>query len=356
MKQFIRRSFILISFALLLILVMPITAEAKIDLNKKSVTLDAGKSVQLKLTGTKKKVTWSSSNKKVVTVSSSGKVKAKGEGVATIRAKVGKKTYKCKVTVLDNYYWSNNYKAIAKAYKSGNSSYLSYTDKKVLAKVKKILSQNVRKDMPDEEKALVLHDWICKNATYESYTKGNVSGQVNYVDVLFKGKACCAGYSGAYQLFMQCLGIDNQVAISQTHGWNVVKIKGKWYNVDITFDYNHGDGILHRYFLKSDKWLPQRPSHTAINGKKKCNSEDYETYPYKGKYPVINTTEEYITFLENIKSQMKIGERRTVTYLEGNEVGFFMLEDIGLSSLSRKTLDSVGRYNLNTMVLVLHEN
>ncbi|MCM1159899.1 MAG: Ig-like domain-containing protein [Roseburia sp.] len=318
MKQFIKKSFILISFAMLLILLMPAAAEAKAKLNKKSITLDVGKSTKLKLTGTKKKVTWSSSNKKIATVSSSGKVKARSEGTATIRAKAGKKTYKCKVTVLDN--WSNNYKAIAKAYKTGNSSRLSYTDKKVLSKVKKILSQNIRSGMPDEEKALVLHDWICKNATYESYTKGRVSGQVNYVDVLFKGKACCAGYSGVYQLFMQCLGIENQVAISQTHGWNVVKIDGKWYNVDITYDYNHGNGILHTYFLKSDQWLPQGTSHIATNKKKKCNNEDFETYPYTGKYPVINTTEEHMAYLEKIKSKMKVGERRTAIYLKNSSV------------------------------------
>ncbi|MCM1162140.1 MAG: Ig-like domain-containing protein [Roseburia sp.] len=90
MKQFIKKSFILISFAMLLILFMPATAEAEEKLNRKSIILDAGKSTKLKLTDMKKKVTWSSSNKKIATVSSSGKVKAKNEGTVTIRAKNGK--------------------------------------------------------------------------------------------------------------------------------------------------------------------------------------------------------------------------------------------------------------------------
>lgn len=261
--------------------------------------MDAGKSVRLKITGTKKKVTWSSSNKKIATVSSSGKVKAKSEGTATIRAKVGKKSYKCKVTVLDNYNWNNNYKEVAKAYKTGNSSRLSYTDKKVLAKVKKILSQNIRKDMLDEEKALVLHDWVCKNATYESYTKGNVSGQVNYIDVLFKGKACCAGYSGVYQLFMQCLGIENQVAISKTHGWNVVKIAGKWYNVDITNDDQKNGGFTYGTFLVPDSVLDGIRIYKT-NRKKKCTSEDYMLYPYTKDiscYQVIDSVEEWKSYI-----------------------------------------------------------
>ena len=48
----------------------------------------------------KTKATWKSSNPKVATVSSKGKVTAKKKGTTTITAKVGKTIYKCKVTVL----------------------------------------------------------------------------------------------------------------------------------------------------------------------------------------------------------------------------------------------------------------
>ena len=48
----------------------------------------------------KTKATWKSSNPKVASVTSKGKVTAKKKGTTTITAKVGKTTYKCKVTVL----------------------------------------------------------------------------------------------------------------------------------------------------------------------------------------------------------------------------------------------------------------
>lgn len=48
----------------------------------------------------KTKATWKSSNPKIASVTSKGKVTAKKKGTATITAKVGKTTYKCKVTVL----------------------------------------------------------------------------------------------------------------------------------------------------------------------------------------------------------------------------------------------------------------
>ncbi|MBQ5473642.1 MAG: Ig-like domain-containing protein, partial [Lachnospiraceae bacterium] len=61
-----------------------------------------GKSTTLTVKKGSKKVSgvkWSTSNKKVATVSSKGKVTAKKKGTATITAKVSKKSYKCKVTV-----------------------------------------------------------------------------------------------------------------------------------------------------------------------------------------------------------------------------------------------------------------
>lgn len=76
-----------------------VSEAAKVKINKKKVVLEEGGTVKLKITGTKKRVKWTSGNKKVATVNSKGKVKAKKEGKATIQAKVGKKKYSCKIIV-----------------------------------------------------------------------------------------------------------------------------------------------------------------------------------------------------------------------------------------------------------------
>ena len=70
-----------------------------VSLNKTKINLEKGKSVTLKLNGSK--VTkWSSDNKKIATINSKGKVVAKGVGTTTIKAKAKNgKTYKCKVVV-----------------------------------------------------------------------------------------------------------------------------------------------------------------------------------------------------------------------------------------------------------------
>lgn len=77
-----------------------VQAKAKMKLNKKKITVTVGSKTKLTVKNAgKKKVTWKSSNKKVVKVNKKGLVKAKKAGKATITAKIGKKTFKCKVTV-----------------------------------------------------------------------------------------------------------------------------------------------------------------------------------------------------------------------------------------------------------------
>ncbi|MCC8051025.1 MAG: Ig-like domain-containing protein [Clostridiales bacterium] len=78
------------------------TCKVKVEAPKisaTSVTLIKGETTTLKMSGTTKKVTWSSSDKSVATVSSKGKVTAKGAGTTTITAKVGGKNFTCSLTV-----------------------------------------------------------------------------------------------------------------------------------------------------------------------------------------------------------------------------------------------------------------
>ena len=72
---------------------------ASVKLNKTKIVIAVGQTYALKLRGTNKTVKWSTSSKKVATVTKKGVVKGVRKGTATITAKVGKKTYKCRVTV-----------------------------------------------------------------------------------------------------------------------------------------------------------------------------------------------------------------------------------------------------------------
>lgn len=87
----------------MILTMLPLRAEAATPvISQKSLTIDIGTKATLKVKNTTKTPQWSSSKKSVATVNSTGVVTAKKFGYATITAKIGSKSYKCKVYVSGN--------------------------------------------------------------------------------------------------------------------------------------------------------------------------------------------------------------------------------------------------------------
>ena len=78
-----------------------VDTEAKVQMNRKKLTMEVSKTHTLKIKGVKGKIIWKSSKPGVAKVNKKGKVTALRKGKATITAKAGKKLYKCVVTVKD---------------------------------------------------------------------------------------------------------------------------------------------------------------------------------------------------------------------------------------------------------------
>lgn len=74
-------------------------ATSKVRISKKNAIVTVGKTLRLKVKGTKKKVRWTSSKRRVATVTSSGLVYANRVGTATITARTKNGSARCKVTV-----------------------------------------------------------------------------------------------------------------------------------------------------------------------------------------------------------------------------------------------------------------
>ena len=102
MNTIIKRSVSIILAALVLAVlaaaVMSENTYATIKM-KKNLIIGVGQTAKLKVTGTKRKVKWSSTDKSIATVTSKGVVKAKNIGYCRIKAKVAGKTLKCAVKV-----------------------------------------------------------------------------------------------------------------------------------------------------------------------------------------------------------------------------------------------------------------
>lgn len=74
-------------------------AATKVKLNYSKAKMTKGRTIQLKISGTNKKVTWTSSNKKVAKVNRKGLVTAIKIGTAKITAKFGSEKRTCMITV-----------------------------------------------------------------------------------------------------------------------------------------------------------------------------------------------------------------------------------------------------------------
>lgn len=100
------RSFRVLAILILLVFTMLIPVEAQAaKLNRKTLTLQKGKTYTLKMQGTKKKTSWKISKPSIARVvrktKTTIKIKAVRAGKTDVSCRVQGKTYKCKVQVVD---------------------------------------------------------------------------------------------------------------------------------------------------------------------------------------------------------------------------------------------------------------
>ena len=235
-----------------------------------SVTARCNCSHTYLLTGDKEKnvvfntiydVKWKSNNNKVVSVSKNGTIKAKKKGNATITAACNGRKYTYKVTVYA---------------KSMNK------------RVNQIIKSCIKKKMSNYSKVKAVHNWLIRNVKYDYYRlQTNTIPKVSHTaeGALIKKLAVCDGYAHAFQMIMNRLRIPCKFVVGRSqgvgHGWNMVKISGKWYHVDVTFDdpivNNSNDNTKPRYtyFLKSSAAMSK--SHSWKKSRyPKCRSKKYE--------------------------------------------------------------------------------
>lgn len=83
----------------------------------------------------------------------------------------------------------------------------------------------------DYETALVLHDWIIDNVSYD-HTFKHLG-----IDRALAGMAVtCEGYHAAYVKLLEIAGLETGRVADGGHVWTVVKMDGAWYHVDTTHD------------------------------------------------------------------------------------------------------------------------
>ena len=139
--------------------------------------------------------------------------------------------------------------AILAAWKFDDSSVLSDYDKDIYNAARSVLNSVLRDGMSDLEKETAVYYWIVNNVNYdwthqdvmsrtprESFTP--YGGLVNHT-------AVCLGFATTFHLLMDMAGVECITVVgaarlsTEDHGWNMVRLNGNWYCVDVTWDANN---------------------------------------------------------------------------------------------------------------------
>ncbi|WP_432649804.1 transglutaminase domain-containing protein [Huintestinicola sp.] len=118
----------------------------------------------------------------------------------------------------------------------------------------KILSM-ITPEMNDYDIVKLFHDYIIINCTYDSEAKN----PNNIYGTLVEKEALCQGYSQSFTYLCSLAGIDSFIVLgvaNEPHMWNVVKMDGDYYHVDLTWDdpdrAKSPDSVRYDYFGLTD--------------------------------------------------------------------------------------------------------
>lgn len=139
-----------------------------------------------------------------------------------------------------------------------------------------LMKAEVEKGATDLEKARIAHDIIIQKVMYDDYygtSFQNTPYHQSAYSVFCDSYTVCAGYTKAFELLLNAVGIDTIGVTSYNnlqragHAWNAVCLNDSWYYVDCTWDDTDGwNGLelVYSWFGLSEATLTgDRDQHQA---------------------------------------------------------------------------------------------
>ncbi|MGI6590764.1 MAG: transglutaminase domain-containing protein [Eggerthellaceae bacterium] len=134
-------------------------------------------------------------------------------------------------------------------------------------KVAKFVNRNQTDSLGSFKKVQLAHDYLCRHTSYCAWNK-------HYADTalgpLKYHKGACSGYSAAFKAMCDAMGVPcryvhaTKSSANPYHQWNFVKVKGKWYLIDVQCDDSSG---FDARFLRGSKSVAS--IKYIVNGKVK---------------------------------------------------------------------------------------
>ncbi|MDN4476418.1 transglutaminase domain-containing protein [Demequina sp. SYSU T00192] len=112
-------------------------------------------------------------------------------------------------------------------------------------------------------KVEAIHDYVARAATYDWDAAARIDAGEDAPEsqeaygILVTGTAVCGGYADAFNAIARAAGLDTVVVTGKVdrdgdtirHAWNMVRIKGAWRVVDVTWDDLDVEPVPHDYLL-----------------------------------------------------------------------------------------------------------
>jgi len=214
----------------------------------------------------------------------------------------------------------------------------------VLEKLHKIEKSVISPDMPDVVKVFVVNKYIVTTAIYdrvnyylEKAGKRNELPNDDYslYGVLCKRMGVCAGVAQAVSLILARQNIECKYVTGKTksgggHAWNMVKLNGNWYALDVTWNLNSYYSAKSR---KADLVASKKPEFI-----KKGQYQYYDREMEKGihKYFLLTDTEMRESRTWKYESYPTCGEGQYSHGKYMNELNRY--EQTGKKRILRKTI------------------
>ena len=215
---------------------------------------------------------------------------------------------------------------------SGSS--LEKAKHKLEERVVKLL-EGITSSLSEYEKELLIHDILAQNTVYKEAKNAH-----NLYGAIVEGKAVCEGYTEALQYLLNRAGISSfkisgysknpsgSSSESESHAWNLVRIDGEFYHVDLTWN-DQENQIYHAYFNVTDTVILRDHQITPTTYQlPTCNLED-ANYFIKSGTRVKNYTVDSIVAL--------FDKSKTVSfYIDGDKEAFLSWYKNNITSIAKK--------------------
>ncbi|MBQ7058857.1 MAG: hypothetical protein IJM83_06090 [Firmicutes bacterium] len=202
---------------------------------------------------------------------------------------------------------------------------------KVESVVQKILTSVNGMNQTQAER--YIHDFLIKETIYNLGCPHNQ----NIYSILVNKETVCAGYARAFQYLMQRIGIPCYYCYGYIgtmddpgwHAWNVIRINGECYNVDVTWDDWYGETdqelsyVSYEFYNVTDSYISvehHRYSYGLLLPD--CHMMSYSFENLYGHnwptevamelgIPVVDDLEDYYTLFYNVLNATGIGTAET---------------------------------------------